>query len=190
MATSPTALAGPPPAPSTNPLAVAASSRFPLVPVVLAVLASVLVALLVIGGGVYYLARSGRLPLPGAAPHKAAAAVPPPTHVMSLDPLLVNLADEGGGSYLRIAVALRVMDAPGQAGAAKDDKAKGDKGTNDAAAPVRDTLLCVLGRQTADELLASDGKEHLKAALKGALAEHTPEVKVADVYFTDFLVQR
>jgi flagellar FliL protein len=48
----------------------------------------------------------------------------------------------------------------------------------------------VLGRQTADGLLAADGKEHLKTELKSALVEHNADLKVKDVFFTDFLVQR
>ncbi len=70
------------------------------------------------------------------------------------------------------------------------EKSKRDKGTDDAVAAVRDTVLSVLGRQTADGLLAADGKEHLKAELKTALAEHNSDLKVMDVFFTDFLVQR
>jgi flagellar FliL protein len=55
---------------------------------------------------------------------------------------------------------------------------------------VRDTVLMVVGHQTAEGLLALDGKERLKAELKTALAEHNPELKVVDIHFTDFLVQR
>lgn len=190
MATSPTVLASSSSAPSSSTPAVTAPSKFPLIPLLLAVLSSVAVALLVIGGGVYYLARSGRLPMPGVMAHKAAVVVPPATHVMTLEPLLVNLADGGGSSYLRVAVALRMVDGSEKEFTAKGEKAKDDKGLNEAVAPVRDTLLTVLGEQTADELLAYDGKEHLKAALKAALAEHNPEIKVEDVFFTDFLVQR
>ena len=73
---------------------------------------------------------------------------------------------------------------------ANGEKTKDDKGTEDAVAAVRDTVLAVLGRQTADGLLAADGKEHLKAELKAALAEHNADLKVKDVFFTDFLVQR
>jgi flagellar FliL protein len=57
-------------------------------------------------------------------------------------------------------------------------------------AAVRDTVLMVLGRQTADGLLAVDGKEHLKSELKAALSERNTDLKVKDVFFTDFLVQR
>ena len=113
------------------------------------------------------------------------------THAMVLEPLLVNLADAGGSSYLRVALTLRVADVADKKGAkASDEKSKNDKGAEDAVAAVRDTVLTVLGRQTADGLLATDGKEHLKTELKAALAEHNADLKVKDVFFTDFLVQR
>ena len=48
----------------------------------------------------------------------------------------------------------------------------------------------VVGRQTAEGLLAPEGKEHLKKELRVALAEHNPELKVLDLYFIDFLVQQ
>jgi flagellar FliL protein len=38
--------------------------------------------------------------------------------------------------------------------------------------------------------MAADGKEKLKAEIKSALAEHNADLKVLDVFFTDFLVQR
>jgi flagellar FliL protein len=110
---------------------------------------------------------------------------------MALEPVLVNLADPGGSSYLRVALTLRVADVEeGKDAKAKEEKLKEDKAASDAVASVRDTTLMVLGRQTADGLLAADGKEHLKADLKKAFAEHNADLKVMDVFFTDFLVQR
>jgi flagellar FliL protein len=108
-----------------------------------------------------------------------------------LEPLLVNLADAGGSSYLRVSLTLRVSDMTDTKGAkANDEKSKADKSADDAVAAVRDTVLTVLGRQTADGLLAVDGKEHLKSELKAALGERNSDLKVKDVFFTDFLVQR
>jgi flagellar FliL protein len=158
----------------------------------LAVVAGVVIATAGIGGVVYYLVRTGRFPVQGGTPGKAEAVAPAATHAMVLEPLLVNLADAGGSSYLRVALTLRVADAPDKKGSqTKDGKNKDDKNASDEpAAAVRDTVLTVLGRQTADGLLAADGKEHLKSALKTALAEHNADLKVMDVYFTDFLVQR
>jgi len=57
-------------------------------------------------------------------------------------------------------------------------------------AAIRDTVLTVLGLQTADDLLAPDGKERLKLELKKSLAEHNGNLKIAELFFTDFLVQR
>ena len=88
-------------------------------------------------------------------------------------------------------MTLRVADpVDKKSAAAKDEKGKDAKGADDTGAAVRDTVLTVLGRQTAEGLLAADGKEHLKAELKTALSEHNADLKVKDIFFTDFLVQR
>ncbi len=157
----------------------------------IAVVVGVVIAALGVGGIVYYLARSGRLPMQEGAIQRTETVVPIATHAMTLEPLLVNLADAGGNSYLRLALTLRVADeTEKKGGKTKDEKSNANKDTDEAVAAVRDTVLTVLGRQTADGLLAADGKEHLKAELKAALVEHNTDLKVTDVFFTDFLVQR
>jgi flagellar FliL protein len=191
MATSPTVLAGV--STSSSPTAAPApvAAKVPVVPLLIAVVAGVVIATMGVGGVVYYLAHTGRLSMQGGAAQKTEAIASATTHAMVLEPLLVNLADAGGSSYLRVALTLRVADVIDKKGAkANDEKSKDDKGTEDAVAAVRDTVLTVLGRQTADGLLAVDGKEHLKTELKAALAEHNADLKVKDVFFTDFLVQR
>ena len=195
MATSPTVLAGAstssPSAPLAAPLAAPVAAKFPIASLLIAVVAGVVIATLGVGGVVYYLAHTGRLPMQGGASQKTEAVAPAATHVMVLEPLLVNLADAGGSSYLRLALTLRVADVADKKGTkATGEQSKDDKGTEDVVAAVRDTVLTVLGRQTADGLLAADGKEHLKLELKAALAEHNADLKVKDVFFTDFLVQR
>jgi flagellar FliL protein len=183
MATFPTVLASSSPAaaPAVTP------AKFPLLPLLIAVAAGVLVTALSIGGVVYYLACTGKLPLHGSAV-KTEPVVPITTHAIVLEPLLVNLADAGGVSYLRVALTLRVADET----AKKDGKPKEEKGKDgdDAIAALRDTTLMVLGRQTADGLLMPDGKEQLKAELRTALAKRNTDLKVVDIFFTDFLVQR
>jgi len=197
MATSPTVLAGaspsssPAPANTATPVAAPVAAKFPIVPLLISVAAGVVFATLGVGGGVYYLAQTGRLPMPGAATQKTESVALATTHAMVLEPLLVNLADAGGSSYLRFALTLRVADVVDKK-RTKDDGEKNNDGksSDDAVAAVRDTVLAVLGRQTADGLLAADGKERLKIELKAALAEHNADLKVKDVFFTDFLVQR
>jgi flagellar FliL protein len=193
MATSPTVLAGASPSPSVPaPASAPAEAKVPVVPLLIAVAAGVVIATLGLTGAAYYLARTGRLPMQaGAAAQKTEAAVPVTTHAMVLEPLLVNLADSSGSSYLRVAMTLRMADAADKRGSkAKEEKGRDDKGADDTVAEVRDTVLTVLGRQTADGLLSVDGKGRLKAELKAALAEHYSDLKVTDIFFTDFLVQR
>jgi flagellar protein FliL len=169
----------------------ATGAKFPLVPLLIAVVIGFVLAALGAGGVVYYLARTGRLPERQAAAHQDEITAPTTTHAIALEPLLVNLSDANGNSYLRAAMTLRVADvAKGKDAKAKEETPKEDKGVSDAVASVRDTMLVVLGQQTADGLLAVDGKEHLKTELKAALAKHNPDLKVMDIFFTDFLVQR
>jgi flagellar FliL protein len=157
----------------------------------IAVVAGVVIAGLAAGGVVYYFVHSGRIPMQRASAQKTEADLPISTHAMVLEPLLVNLADAGGNSYLRVSLTLRIaVEADKKGAKAKDEKDKDDKNVDDTIAAVRDTVLTVLGRQTADGLLAADGKEHLKKELKAALAEHNSDLKLMDVFFTDFLVQR
>jgi flagellar FliL protein len=150
--------------------------------------AGVLIAALGLGGVMYYFAWAGKLPLPIGSAVKAEQTVPTTTHVVVLEPLLVNLADAGGASYVRVALTLRVADAAARKGAKSNGENKDDG--DDIVAAVRDTTLMVLGRQTADRLLAPDGKGQLKIELKSALAKHNTDLKVTDIFFTDFLVQR
>lgn len=188
MVTSPTVLANASP---TAPAPAPTPAKFSIVPLLIAVVVGVAIATLGIGGVIYYLARSGHLPLQHAVAAKAEPAAPVATHAITLEPLLVNLADPGGSAYLRVSLTLRVADATGKESTkAKEESAANDKSGSDEVAAVRDTALTVLGRQSADSLLAADGKERLKAELKSALAKHNPELKVTDLFFTDFLVQR
>jgi len=155
----------------------------------LAIAAGVLVVILGVGGGLFYMVHSGRLASRGGVV-KPQVAVPIATHVILLEPMVVNLADQGGESYLRIAIALRVYDSPlTHSATPKAPRDKEDKGASETA-PIKDTLLMVLGRQTADDLLAAKGSERLKTAIKAAFAEHNSDMNVQDVFFTEFLVQR
>ncbi len=157
----------------------------------LAMLAAGVIAVAGCGGVLWWLAKSGKLGMPTGVPKVEAATVPEPpkTHLVALEPLLVNLADDGGHSYLRVGMSLRVEDKPPVKGAKAEEPGKG-KPVNEFEADERDAALTVMGRETAAELLAPDGKEQLKKALQVALKQRVSEVKVQDVLFTEFLVQR
>lgn len=163
---------------------VAQASRPPVKFLLIAMLIGAVVASLGFSGAIYYLVRSGRLSV-GRSALKAAPPVPVETHLLVLDPLLVNLADQDANAYLRLSLTLQVADA-----AKKKPETKDDKDANNQVASVRDTILSVLGRQTADSLLDVDGKERLKAELKQALVVRNDDLKVQKIFFTEFLIQR
>jgi flagellar FliL protein len=162
--------------------------KIPIVPLLISIVVGVFVATTAVGGVVYYLLRSGKVPL-RVAERSPVSSETIKTHTVALDPLLVNLADPSGSAYLRAAITFQIVDPP-------TDKSKETKGTEtkspgkEADASMRDIALTVLGRQTSDQLLAADGKERLKAELKKSLTDQNPSVKVADLFFTEFLVQR
>lgn len=172
-------------------IAEAIPAKVPLRSLIAAMIAAMFVGIAVIGGAIFYLVHSGRLPVQkgiGAA-RAAAPASAPAAHAMVLEPMVANLSGTGTAAYLKMSLTLRIADDPEKKSSpAKDEKPA--KGMSEAEAAVRDTVLMVVGRQTAEGLLASDGKERLKGELKASLAEHNPEQKVLDLYFIDFLVQQ
>jgi flagellar FliL protein len=189
MATPPTVLADAASTPAI-PVAIPTQAKIPLGPLMIAVIAGVLIAILCVGGGMYYLVRSGRLLSQTTTSTKTESAVALITHPIVLDPMLVNLADVNGSAYLRVSLALRVVDQGGKKNSKPTDEKTASLNDSGVTAALRDTALTVLGRQTSGGLLASDGKENLKKQLQLAFAQHNSDVKVANVFFTDFLVQR
>lgn len=163
--------------------------KIPLAPLFIAVVAGVLFATAGVGGVLYYALRSGRVPIHVSMTPPSAPVAPVKTHMMALEPLLVNLADSSGSAFLRAGLTLEVTDEPPTKGKeAKNPEAKFQSKDTDAA--LRDTALAVLGRQTSDQLLMPGGKDRLKAELKSAFAERNHQLQVADLFFTEFLVQR
>ncbi len=178
------------------------TAKVGLVPILLAVVLSTVVALGVVGGVGFYLIRSGKLsPVAAAsAPNdkkKEAASTEqmpgelPPSHVLALDPMVVNLSDPGGRGYLRASISLRIADeVVGKGEKKKEEGKKDDKPDPGVSAALRDTTLAVLGEQTSDSLLQAGGLEALKKKMRETYAIQNRETHVLDVYVTDFLVQR
>lgn len=133
--------------------------------------------------------------MPGAAAVAPAVVKvePPKTKLILLEPLLVNLSDQGGTGYLRVVMAMQVEDPPPPKDAKPKVEAPPEKGkvaVNEVEVKMRDAALTVLGQETSERLLVVDGKERLKKELQAAMVVHVPEVKVVEVMFTEFLVQR
>jgi flagellar basal body-associated protein FliL len=97
--------------------------------------------------------------------------------VLHLETFVVNLADSGQRSYLRVGIDLGLGRE-----IAKNETAP--------VAQVRDAVLEVLAQCHTDELLTAQGKSKLKQDLLRALQDRAPGLAVEDVYFNEFLIQR
>ena len=165
--------------------AAAPVAKVPLMTLLICCVVSVALAVAGVVGAIAFLSRSGKLGWavgqPAAVGRRSAEIA---THPKTLEPMLINLADEGGHAYMRLGVVLAEEDEPGPRPNEDTKPSAGDD------ASVRDTIFDVLGRQTSAVLLAPDGKEKLKSELVTAIGQRNPELRVKTIYFTDFLVQR
>jgi flagellar FliL protein len=129
------------------------------------------------GGAAWWLMR----PAPAAAEEESQEAHEESGGgVVGFEPFVVNLADEGGGRFLRATVQLVVPD---------EEVAKEITENAVQMVRLRSNLLELLAEQTSDTLVTAEGK----TALKDAIAERAAAVlsphEVSDVLFSDFLVQ-
>jgi flagellar protein FliL len=108
---------------------------------------------------------------------ESASANSPVKSTLHLETFVLNLADPGQRSYLRVGIDLGLGREMG-------------KGDTPPVAELRDTILSILGECKADDLLTEAGKDKLKADLLRALQARVPDQKVEEVYFTEFLIQR
>ena len=127
------------------------------------------------GGGAWWFMR---------APAAAAAEPKEPDlatrGLVSFEPFLVNLADPGGGRFLKTTIQIVVPDA-------KD--AEHLKESPVVVSQARSAILELLTLQTADVLVTPEGKQALKDAIKTKIGPVLGHVKVIDVLFSDFVVQ-
>ena len=177
---------------SSLPTTETAPAKVGLGAILVPVLLSTVLTLAAVGGGVFWLLKSGKLgasataATPAPAPIIVIAALP--THVLALEPMIVNLADAGGRSYLRAAISLRIRDE--EKTGPKEEEKKDPKAVDGAAAALRDTTLTVLSGETSDSLLQPDSRETLKQKLDEQYKLHNTDSRVLEIWFTEFLVQR
>jgi flagellar protein FliL len=116
-------------------------------------------------------------------PRKKSTTKPKVKSVIHLESFVVNLTGLDETGYLRVGIDL---GCEGGQSSGEDEKKKDDGAT----AMIRDTVLTVLGRSKASELLTPEGKEKLKKDLVEALDQRVPDLGVLEIYFTEFIVQR
>lgn len=100
--------------------------------------------------------------------------------VVRLEPFVLNLNDPGDHTYLRLGLDLAV------ASAAEPQKTE----AKTSPSLIRDTVLDVLMSATSKDLESADQKRQLKQTILQTLNSRCPELKVREVYFTEFLIQR
>ncbi len=141
---------------------------------IVVILLAVVIVMLAAGGAffVFHSKKSAEAAPAQAAPSSVKS-------LMHLESFVINLEDSQGSGYLRVGIDLGLE---GEVKEGAESKAYESK--------VRDTILEVLGKRSADELLAPDGKAKLKDDLLKAIQQNVPEIHCHEIYFTEFLVQR
>ncbi len=135
----------------------------------------IVVAVLVIGGGV-----AGGLYFFG---HKDAEkkeekhAAPLVGPLWSLEPFIVNLADNQGERYLKVVMQLELSD-PAVVPDMEILKPK-----------IRDNILDLLTAKTYTELMEPAGKQRLRDEIVLRVNSFLTKGKILKVYFTEFVVQ-
>ncbi|HZE89514.1 MAG TPA: flagellar basal body-associated FliL family protein [Verrucomicrobiae bacterium] len=100
--------------------------------------------------------------------------------LLNLEPFVVNLADPGGGRYVKCTFKLEVSDKP-SLDAIQAEEAGIPK--------VRDRILALLSSRTAESLMTSQGKDLLKREVQARVNPLLRMGKIQEVYITEFLVQ-
>jgi len=126
------------------------------------------------GGGAWWFTRA-----PGVAA-EAKESDPADRGLVVFEPFLVNLADPGGGRFLKTTIQVVVADAK---------EAEHLKETPVLLMQARSAILELLTLQTADTLVTPEGKQALKDAIKEKMSTALGHVKVVDVLFSEFVVQ-
>lgn len=107
----------------------------------------------------------------------AAAAVEGAGELVSIPPLLVNLAEPQGRRYLKLALDIEVKD-----------KAAADQ-LNKSMPKVKDSLLLLLSSKTYEDLGSLENKILLKKEIVERLTLVLGEQKVLRVYITEIVIQ-
>jgi len=142
----------------------------------------ILAIVLLLGGGAggYVMLGGGEVDAEAAAKEAAeaeAAAVLAAVQNVELDPFLVNLADTGGGHYLKTTITLEVANQ------------EGVDWVNAHLPRVRDGVLMLLSAKESTQLLTARGKFSLRDEVLEEVNAMMEPAKTNAVYLTEFVVQ-
>ena len=132
------------------------------------------------GGGAYWFLFRGAEAQAAEGEAEAEPEAPAPTGVIPLESFVVNLADPGGSRFLRVTLSLVVADEA-IAHEFEEDEV--------VVLRVRSAILELLAQKQASELVTPDGKTHLKKSIAEGVKHAAHELEVAEVLFSEFIVQ-
>lgn len=134
------------------------------------------VAIAALAGGGFWWTRMTRL---RAASAEAAAPKPASRGLVKFEPFVVNLAD-GGTHFLR--TTLQIVVEP-------EERAKKIAENPVLMLQLRSAVLELLAQQSASALVTPEGKAAMKAAIISRAQDALDGGKIADVLFSEFVVQ-
>lgn len=133
------------------------------------------------GGGYWWWShRAPADPKAAEAAAKEEEHAPEDAGIVSFEPFVANLADEGGSRFLRASLKLVVAGA---------EKAKEVEENAVDRAKLQSTILEILTIHTAEQLVTPEGKTALKKEILEKTGHVLHSAKVTDVLFTEFVVQ-
>jgi flagellar protein FliL len=139
------------------------------------------VLVLLLGGGgaaAFFAFRKPAQPAAGDAEAKKETRAA--TGIVSFEPFVVNLADPGAQHFLRISVRLIVEN---------EEEAKKIDESQVQLMRLRSMLVDLLSSTTSEHITSADGKTELKKEIAERAAKIVAPIEVADVLFSDFVVQ-
>jgi flagellar FliL protein len=130
------------------------------------------------GAGAFFMLRKPADP--AAAANGKHEEVKEANGIVNFEPFVVNLADPGGRRFLRINVRLVVPE---------EEEAKHIEENKVIQTRLRAAILELLAEQTSDHISTTEGKTALKKEISERAHHILKETEVADVLFSDFVIQ-
>jgi flagellar FliL protein len=95
----------------------------------------------------------------------------------ALDPFLVNLADKNEMCFVKTTFKLGLSSEPQ------------NEVTDIDIASMRDSIITLLTSKTSEQILTTEGKQHLRDQVRERMNELPLEMDIVEVYIVDFVVQ-
>ncbi len=141
----------------------------------------ILLTAVAVGAGVFFFMHGrgeGEEGAEGDGEKKHVAGAEKKAHALyPMEPLIVNIHDNGELRYLKVKLEFEINDP--------EAKAEIDP----FLAPMQDALLVLLSGKQMEEITTTEGKNRLKEEIMASVGKIVPPKKITRVYFTDFVVQ-